>query len=634
MSISKDAVREFLDSLCEKRECLEDFPSSKEDDFGNIKRISFIDYKGMKGRLIWDCDYGIFNELTFIENITGKHFSLGKTKHDKKMKEIFYSLAQDYGIDDHKCVSKIVLVYDSEKAKESARKLCKYIRFKKELNTVLLHEVEYKYLKKKNQVKADKEIILGHHSSANDMIRFVDKREIECGMSIGYDSRICVLMAERNEYPWGKSGKMEFGLQYQKTMKEFEASAKELDISLDFDENEKTTVSMYNFLLTAFVETDLDYFLALEYEDDSGEKSDELCNELQTNPICKRYITSDILEKILEVEKFLENKGEKTQDAWADLCILDDEWHIQRYWIKDYCRVFNSKYQKEAYGTVEQILCPILEHCHREELKEKIRKRDWGIVFCGGGGKGAYQLGVWKWLIEHGIADKITGISGASVGALNSLLFVEGNYDFAKKTWDGVKSDVIFKKKSPIGQDQDKLEELIDEFMGKTVNIPTSTKLVYSAVTCVNGIPWKTLLKRCKKGVAPETTKIKENYFCWASREKEEIKEIVLASAAIPVVKKKRQFEGKQIVDGGFADNVPVRPLVEDGFRNIIIVYLDNNEEAFQKAIAKLDIKNVKFHHVWPSEDLGKMTKAGTALTKVRIELGYKDAASQLKSLL
>ena len=47
-----------------------------------------------------------------------------------------------------------------------------------------------------------------------------------------------------------------------------------------------------------------------------------------------------------------------------------------------------------------------------------------GLVLAGGGGKGAYEVGVWKALNDYGIAQKITVISGTSVGWLNAALFI------------------------------------------------------------------------------------------------------------------------------------------------------------------------------------------------------------------
>ena len=35
-----------------------------------------------------------------------------------------------------------------------------------------------------------------------------------------------------------------------------------------------------------------------------------------------------------------------------------------------------------------------------------------GLVFAGGGGKGAYHIGVWKALREYGIDKNITAVAG------------------------------------------------------------------------------------------------------------------------------------------------------------------------------------------------------------------------------
>ena len=51
----------------------------------------------------------------------------------------------------------------------------------------------------------------------------------------------------------------------------------------------------------------------------------------------------------------------------------------------------------------------------------------YGIVFCGGGAKGAYQIGAWKRLRELGMDKEIIGVSGASIGAMNSMLFAQGD---------------------------------------------------------------------------------------------------------------------------------------------------------------------------------------------------------------
>lgn len=66
-----------------------------------------------------------------------------------------------------------------------------------------------------------------------------------------------------------------------------------------------------------------------------------------------------------------------------------------------------------------------------------------GLVLPGGGGKGAYQIGVIKALDELGIAKHIKYVSGTSIGALNSLLFVQGNIEVAEEVWSNISAEKI-----------------------------------------------------------------------------------------------------------------------------------------------------------------------------------------------
>ena len=50
--------------------------------------------------------------------------------------------------------------------------------------------------------------------------------------------------------------------------------------------------------------------------------------------------------------------------------------------------------------------------------------KEYGLVFDGGGARGAYQIGAWKALKEAGI--RIHAVAGTSVGALNGALIFCG----------------------------------------------------------------------------------------------------------------------------------------------------------------------------------------------------------------
>ena len=71
-----------------------------------------------------------------------------------------------------------------------------------------------------------------------------------------------------------------------------------------------------------------------------------------------------------------------------------------------------------------------------------------GLVLGGGGGRGAYHIGVWKYLKESGIYDKVTAISGTSVGALNACLMAMNDYEMAEKVWTKeIETKILMSKK-------------------------------------------------------------------------------------------------------------------------------------------------------------------------------------------
>ena len=66
-----------------------------------------------------------------------------------------------------------------------------------------------------------------------------------------------------------------------------------------------------------------------------------------------------------------------------------------------------------------------------------------GLVLAGGGGKGAYQIGVWKYLHECGLDRYVRAVSGTSVGSLNAALFASGDFQRAEDLWLNIQPSQI-----------------------------------------------------------------------------------------------------------------------------------------------------------------------------------------------
>lgn len=69
--------------------------------------------------------------------------------------------------------------------------------------------------------------------------------------------------------------------------------------------------------------------------------------------------------------------------------------------------------------------------------------KKYGLVLAGGGTKGAYQLGALKALKELGI--KTQAISGASIGALNAVMYIQNDLNKLEEMYKTAKATDFLK---------------------------------------------------------------------------------------------------------------------------------------------------------------------------------------------
>lgn len=324
-----------------------------------------------------------------------------------------------------------------------------------------------------------------------------------------------------------------------------------------------------------------------------------------------------------------------------------DGWKIQQHKLTKHCRILDPDGIRRAYGSEEQIASMFPKYLQEQQRIAQVRDKRYGIVFAGGGGKGAYQIGVWEYLNEIGLDKKITGISGSSVGALNSLLFAQGDWKLARRTWTQIKQEDLLSlhliKLAGAAQGvftMDKLDDIIQRTALDWSGILSAGKLIYTVLSkvCLPHIP-STELRGLGDLWRPLS---RAEYRCWAGADPRDVREIVLASAALPVFYGERKAVGQTYLDGGVQDNVPVRPLVKAGYRDIIVIHLlrRTNERAaieWNRAVKGLDCSGTVFHHVYPRGDFDDSLEAtltiNPELTKERLALGYWDAQTQLSAL-
>ena len=267
-----------------------------------------------------------------------------------------------------------------------------------------------------------------------------------------------------------------------------------------------------------------------------------------------------------------------------------------------------------------------------------------GIVLDGGGGKGAYQIGVWKYLKESKLYNSISAISGTSVGGLNSCLFALDEYNLAETIWTQKIQDKILSIDIDIKEICGKiaLQFGIQNFVpgASIISFFTmlSTRGYFSRKGLIEIIDEYIDLNELSKMEFPiyatcvELPLFETRYFKLNGYDTETIKKILLATSAIPIIFPKEEIEGKYYYDGGIKDNSPISPLYEEGCTDIIVIHLKADE------ILKDRREGVNIYEICPQEDLGNFFKGtldfSTEGAYRRIEQGYRDAKEILSPVV
>lgn len=263
-----------------------------------------------------------------------------------------------------------------------------------------------------------------------------------------------------------------------------------------------------------------------------------------------------------------------------------------------------------------------------------------GLVLAGGGGKGAYELGVWKALDELKLTKYITVFSGTSIGAFNSVLFAMNDMKKADELWEEVTMDKLV----PISK-----SELIKRGIGLYIggkNLQLAKKFLNyklehgaiandGAIEVVEKYLDFNKIKENNKICYAACTKLSDfsaKYFKINDFDEETGKKIVLASASLPLIYDCTEVLGEKYIDGGIADNIPIQPVYGENC-NIIIVVLLSKEIQVDRTL----YPNSKLIVISP-ENLDENTITGTLnlntdAKRIRIIEGYNDTINKLEPI-
>jgi NTE family protein len=298
-----------------------------------------------------------------------------------------------------------------------------------------------------------------------------------------------------------------------------------------------------------------------------------------------------------------------------------------------------------------------------------VKDNSLGLVLSGGGAKGAYQVGVLKAMLELDVAVDV--ISGASIGALNGAILasapsLEVGVERMEEVWCRLAESSPLKHNFPFYLTllvaaglhlhplsrivskflplhsfdrglfaDDELKKMMDEYI--KINelqkgLPLFVSIYRSHGALYDGGRW--LLGQL--GIDTPDSEFK----CVQQLPKDEQKEALLASAAIPLLLALRQVEGIRYSDGGQGGvvrsqgNTPITPLLERGCKTVIVTHLSDGALWSRHDFPDATIVEIRPQRAIQRDNAIKdMLAFGTEHIPSWIAQGYEDALHCLKRI-
>jgi NTE family protein len=256
-----------------------------------------------------------------------------------------------------------------------------------------------------------------------------------------------------------------------------------------------------------------------------------------------------------------------------------------------------------------------------------------GLVLEGGGAKGAYHIGAYRALSELGI--QIDAVVGTSIGAINGAIIAQGDGHKAWDIWAGMQNSTVFEidrqlderlhleglTRESVSQVAKLVKKLIAEGGIDTTRIKAFiTEHIDEARVRQSAVDF---------GLATFSLSDRSPLELMVDRIPEgQLHDYVLASATVPGFKT-GEVDGKQFVDGGIWNNLPLSLLVDRGYDTLIAVRTGGIGR-----IQKVDHFATALVEITPSEKLGPFLDFNRSAERKGLTLGYLDTMRIYRKLI
>lgn len=233
------------------------------------------------------------------------------------------------------------------------------------------------------------------------------------------------------------------------------------------------------------------------------------------------------------------------------------------------------------------------------------------LVLSGGGSRGAYECGVWQALSELDVS--LDMVVGVSVGAINGAMVVQGDLLKTDNLWRQIETDMVF----DVSADA-KIPDFAKEFITHGGAGSTGLQKLLSLYLDETAIRKSDIDFGL---LTVEMPSLKPHYLWIDDIPEGKLADYITASAsAFPAIHT-HKIEGKEFIDGGFENNLPVPMAWEHGATDIIAVFLSAPGKFFPEQVT--DIPNLRL--IKSSWDLGDFLVFDKLNAAKIIRLGYLD---------